>query len=111
MLYTEFKVGEQEFKLRIDARATVALEKKLGRSPLDVFMDAQNGSLPKLEGVIAILHASLQKYQNGFTEEKVYDLYDKYIEEGGTFIELISVLLDVFKTSGFFKDEEVAEKN
>lgn len=109
MLFTDFKVGEKELKLRLDSRGCVALEKKLGKSPLDIFMEAQNGSLPKLEGVIAILHASLQKYQHGYTEEKVYDLYDEYIEAGGSFIELIPVLLDVFKVSGFFKEEVAAE--
>lgn len=106
MLYTEVTIKGSEYKLRIDSRACVALEKKLGKSPLDVFVAAQNGSLPKLAEVIAILHASLQKYHHGITEDKTYDLYDEYIEDGGTFTDLIPIVLDVFMVSGFFKNEE-----
>ena len=58
MLYTEINIKGTDYKLRIDSRACVALEKKLGKSPLDVFTESQNGSLPKLTDVITILHAS-----------------------------------------------------
>ena len=110
MLYTDLKIGEKEFKLRLDARACVALEKKLGKSPLSVLMEAGESSLPKLEDMIAIFHASIQKYQSGYTEEKTYDLYDEYVECGNTLTDFIPVILEIFKVSGFFKEEEVQEK-
>lgn len=106
MLYSDFKVGEKELKLRLDSRMCVALERKLGKSPLAIFM-SEDKSLPKLEELIMILHASLQKYNQGYTEEKTFDLYDEYVNEGNTFTEFIPVIMDIFKVSGFFKEDEV----
>lgn len=106
MLYSDFKVGDKELKLRLDARSCVALERKLGKSPLSIFMDTKD-SLPKLEELILILHSSLQKYNKGYTEDKTYDLYDEYVEEGNTFTDFIPVIMETFKVSGFFKEEEI----
>lgn len=108
MLYSDFKVGDKELKLRLDARSCVALERELDKSPLSIFTEAED-SLPKLEELILILHSSLQKYNKGYTRDKTYDLYDEYVEEGNTFTDFIPVIMDIFKVSGFFKDEEVVE--
>ena len=106
MLYSDFKIGDKELKLRLDSRNCVSLERKLGKSPLSIFMDSDK-SLPKLEDLILILQASLQKYQNGYTEDKTYDLYDEYIEEGNTFTDFIPVVMEIFKVSGFFKENDI----
>lgn len=111
MLYTEINIRDKDYKLRLDARACVSLEKKLGKSPLNIFMEAQDGGLPKLADIIAILHASLQKYQSGISEVDTYDLYDEYVDSGKTFTDLIPVILEIFKVSGFFKDEEVQSES
>ena len=106
MLFSEIKIGDKELKLRLDAKGCVSLERKLGKNPLSIFMDSDK-SLPKLEDLILILQASLQKYQNGYTEDKTYDLYDEYVEEGNTFADFIPVIMEIFKVSGFFKEEEI----
>jgi hypothetical protein len=45
--------------------------------------------------------------------DKTYALYDKFVDEGNTLMDLVPILLDVFKVSGFFKEEatEDNEKN
>ncbi|MEK4628111.1 DUF6096 family protein [Solibacillus sp. FSL R7-0682] len=104
MQYTTLKVGEQEFKLRATASAIVELEKKLGgRNPLQVLMTVENGEIPAVGNLLLILHASLQKYHHGMTWEKVLELYDDYVDVGNTYTDLIPVMIDAFKTSGFFK--------
>ncbi|ATP40698.1 hypothetical protein CSE16_11920 [Solibacillus sp. R5-41] len=104
MLYTEFKVGEQEFKLRATASAIIELEKKLGgRNPLQVLMTVENGEIPSVSSLLLILHASLQKYHHGMTFEKVLELYDDYVDAGNSYTDLIPVMVDTFRTSGFFK--------
>lgn len=103
MRFTEFKVGGKEFKLRAGASQIIELEKKLGgRNPLSILMAVEGGELPTVTQVLLILHASLQKFQHGMTFEKVLDLYDEYVEEGHSYTDLIPVMVDVFKTSGFF---------
>lgn len=109
MLYTTFKMGNEELKLRLGSRDCVNLERKLGVNPLNVFMDIQNGGLPKLEPMIAILHAASQKYNHGITEDKFYDMYDEFVDNGGTIVDIIPAVLEVFKVSGFFNEAEQAQ--
>ena len=106
-MYTTITIGDKEYKLRLNAKACVDLEKKLGTNPLNVLMDLSNeNKLPSMGTLITILHASLQAYEHGITEAKTYELYDKFVEEGNTLIDLIPVIIEIFKVSGFFKTEE-----
>lgn len=112
MKYTVLTVKEIDYKLRLDAKASVELEKKLGKNPLNIFISiANNSELPKLTDVIQVLHASMLSLQHGISLDDVYSIYDDYIDEGHTMVDLIPVLLDVFKASGFFKDEGTEPKN
>ena len=105
MLYTAFEVGAKALKLRLTSRACVELEKKLGRNPVAVFLDVNNGRLPTLSDIVAILHACLQPLEHGYTEAAVYALYDEYVEEGHNLFDLVPVLLEVFRTSGLLPAE------
>lgn len=107
-MYYTITIGKKELKLRLDARNCVDLERKMGKSPLAIFIQADK-SLPKLEDLISVLHGSLQKYNKGFDLEKTYDLYDEYVEEGNTFTDFIPVIMEIFKVSGFFKEEEIKD--
>lgn len=112
MMYTVLNVNNKELRLRLNARACVELEKKLGCSPLQLLIDMANGeemNMPKLETLIIILHASLQAYEHGYDLNKVYDLYDEYVDNGGSLMELFPVIMEIFKVSGFFKEEQVEE--
>lgn len=111
MLYTIFNVGNKEYKCRLTAKACVDLEKRMGGNPLNVFTDIQKSrQLPRLEDIIMILHASLQAYEHGITLDDVYSIYDQYVDEGNSLMELIPVILEIFKVSGFFKEDQ-QEKN
>jgi hypothetical protein len=107
MKYVEFKVGENEYKLRLGAQQIISVEKKLGGNVLDMFMEIENNKMPTVTDVLTVLHGSMQKYNHGITMEKIYGIYDDYVEEGKTYIDLIPVLTDVLKASGFFKDAQV----
>ena len=106
MLYKDLKIGDKELKLRLSTRDCVALEKRLGRNPLDDLMAVEQGKLPTITYVVILLHASLQKYQSNYSMENVYDLYDEYIEEGNSLTDMLAVITDIFKVSGFFKEPD-----
>jgi len=110
MLYKIWTVGEEEYKLRLAARNAVELEDKLGKHPLEVLLELQESSLPKVKDTCLILHAALQKFNHGMTLDKVYDLYDEYIEAGNSIQEVLELIMDIFKTAGFIP-EEGEEKN
>lgn len=106
MLYTEFNVGEKEYKLRLNARNVVALERKLGKNPISIFGGIENNELPKLEEVIPILHLSLQQFQNGISEDDTYTIFDNYVDHGGDLVSLIPVILELYRSSGIIPKEK-----
>lgn len=111
-MFTTIIIRNKEYKLRLSTRAIIELERKLGKSPLDLLMEMgdiqdENGNVKgmiKLEPLLLITHASMQKFNTKITIEKCYDLIDDYFEEN-TITDLISIVMEVFKVSGFFKEE------
>ena len=102
----ELKVGEKTLKLGMKTRQIVALEKALGKSPLNILMEAQEGALPPVNDMLIILWAGLQQYEHGYNMEAVYDLYDEYVEAGNTMMDLIPLVIDVLSVSGYIKIDE-----
>lgn len=110
MNYTALTVGEKEFKLRLDTKNTVALEKVLGTNPVNEIMKCAQGQLPSFDFTTAVLHASLQKYHHKMTMQKVYELVDEAIDEGKSLTDFIPTLMDVFQVSGIIPKSDVEEE-
>lgn len=112
MNYTVFNVGEKELKLRLDTKNTVALEKVIKTNPVNELMKCAGGQMPSFDFISATLHASLQKFEHGYTMPKVYDLMDEAIEEGKDLADFIPMLMDVFQVSGLIpKDDKEQEED
>jgi hypothetical protein len=112
-MYTEFTAGNKEYKLRLNTRAVIALEKQIGCNPLSIFMGA-NGTqrMPTITEMVLILHSSLQALEHGITLEATYDIFDAYLADGHTELEFVPVIMDIYKVSGLMpRDEEKTEKN
>lgn len=105
--YKSVIIKDKELKLRIDTKNSIALEKRLGTNPLNVLMEAQNGRIPSFEALLLIFHASLQKFQHGISMEKVYDIYDAFVEEGHDMTEFMELMIGVLGVSGYMKMDNV----
>lgn len=103
MLYTEFTVGTENYKLRLNTRAIIVLEKQLGCNPLSIFGDGD--TIPTVSTMVSILHASLQQYQHNITLNDAYDIFDAYLAEGNTMTDFLPVIVEVFKVSGLIKTD------
>lgn len=106
MLYLDFKVNETDYKLRLNTRAIVALEKNLGKNPLSIFVEAEKGNLPQITEMVTILHAALQPYHNNINLNKTYDLFDEWLAAGNIASDFISVILELYKLAGLIKNEK-----
>jgi hypothetical protein len=98
MNYINFEVGNEVYKLRLNTRNIITLEKTLGRNPLSIF--GNGDTVPTVTEMVAILHASLQQYNHGITMNDAYDIFDKYMDEGNSTIDFIPVILEIYKASG-----------
>lgn len=76
-----------------------------------MFTGVQGGELPTVSEIIAVLHASLQALEHGYTEEAVCDLYDEYIDEGHNLSDIVPVVIEVFQVSGLIGKTEGPSKN
>ena len=61
--------------------------------------------------MIQILTASLQKFEHGFTEKDAAELFDKWLEEGNSITDFITVIVEIYKASGLIRTQEEERKN
>ena len=113
MLWYDFEAGNKAYKLRLNTRNTVTLEKALGCNPLAIFGNGE--TIPTVTEMAQILYASLQQYHHGITLNDAFDIFDEYLADGHSVTDFIPVILEIYKASGIIrsdvKTEEGAEKN
>ena len=110
MMYYDFKAGNKEYKLRLNTRNIIELEKKLGCNPIMIF-GADGESIPTVSAMVVILHASLQAFEHGITLNDAYDIFDAYLVDGNTSIDFVKVIMEIYKVSGIVPKEVNTEKN
>jgi hypothetical protein len=108
---------KKELKLRLTSRTAIELENKIGENPFnELIISMANSKIPTTRFIAENLKAGLQKLEHGYDESKVFDLIDEYIECGGSIMEIVHVIFEMYKVSGFFvptenqKEEKEAEK-
>ena len=110
MMYVDFAAGNKNYKLRLNTRNLVMLEKQLGCNPLAIFGDGD--TLPTVTEMVTILYCSLQQYEHGINLNDAYDIFDAYLADGHNSTDFISVILEIYKVSGLIGDAgDKAEKN
>lgn len=107
MLYTDFSAGNKDYKLRLNTRAVVALEKQIGCNPLAIFGDGS--TMPTITVMVQVLHSALQAYHHGISLNDAFDIFDEYLEEH-TASDFLNVIFDIYKASGLIPDK-ATEKN
>ena len=112
MLFHIIKIGDTEYKCKINTNGLVSLERRLKGNPLNIFMTIgdENFTLPKIEDLLIIFHESLTTYQHGISMEDVYDIFDKYIEDGKTIVDFINDIVEIFNVSGLLPKDKKKSK-
>lgn len=112
MMFTNFEAGNKSYKLRLNTRSLIQLEKQLGSNPVMMFKDVNENNLPTITQMVNVLYASLQPYNHGITLNDAYDIFDSYVEDGHNPFEFIQVMVDLFQVSGLIpKDLDEVGKN
>lgn len=107
MMYIDFNAGGKEYKLRLNTRNIVALEKQLGCNPLTIF--GNGDTIPSITTMVTILHSAMQQYNHGITLTDAYDIFDAWLADGNVTTDFIPVIIDIYKVSGIIKNDN--EKN
>lgn len=104
MMYVDFEAGNKSYKLRLNTRNIVQLEKALGCNPLGIF-GADGETIPTVTTMVTILHSALQQYNHGVTVNDAFDIFDAWIEDGNTSVDFIKLILEIYKVSGIVPAE------
>ena len=112
MNYIDFEAGNKSYKLRLNTRNIVALEKTLGRNPMAIFFEADgNERIPTITEMVSILHCSLQQFNHGLSMNDAFDIFDDYVGEGHSTLEFIKVIMELYQASGLMPKNEEEAKN
>jgi len=95
-LYTIWTVGDTDYQLRLTAGSIVQVEHKLGQGLFAALNHLENFST-----LLTLLWGALLPCQPKLKEQEVYDIYDRYVAEGGNFQELTALLLELLEKAGF----------
>jgi hypothetical protein len=106
MNYITIELAGKEYKARLDTRACVELGRKLKTNPLNIMLGVADGGIPQLEDLLIIIHASLQKIEHGISIDKLYDIYDEHVSQGGSIDDLVDIVIKIFQHCGLIKNEE-----
>lgn len=107
---TEFKVGDKTYELKLTTRGVVKLEKAIKKNPISLFVtDEGRNRIPTTGEVAMVLFYALQPEVKNVDE--VYDIIDIFVENDGSFNDIISIVVDVFQTCGILPKAEDAEEN
>lgn len=103
MMYIDFNAGNKAYKLRLNIRNTVALEKQLGCNPLTIF--GTGDTLPTITQMVQVLHASLQQYQHGISFTDAESIFEEWLADGNTVPDFLNVIIEIYKASGIIGGE------
>lgn len=108
MMYVDFTAGNKDYKLRLNTRNVVMLEKNLGCNPLAIF--GNGDTLPTVTTMVNVLYASLVQYNHGISLNDAYDIFDEYLADGHSATDFINTILEIYKVSGLINGD-TNEKN
>lgn len=102
-----WEVNGIEYKLKLKTATIAQLEEKLGRSLADVIC---TDGMPPLSIMLTIVHGAMKDWNANLKRKDVDDLFDQYVEEGGSQLEFFATtFMEIYKVSGFFTTKQIQE--
>lgn len=97
-----WEAGGERYRLKLKTTAVMELESKYKTNLMNI-MGTGQGGMPALSVMLDVAHAAMKDWQHGITKSEVQNIFEKYVEEGGSQLSFYtSVYMDIFVVSGFF---------
>lgn len=101
----EVKLGSVVLQCRLDGMAVLKIEQRLDESVMGLFMKNEGEmKLPPISKMLIILHASNVKH--GVKEKDVLDGFMQHMNQGGTTMDIITIVQELLEEAGFFGKQE-----
>lgn len=96
--WASWEVDGVEYKLKLSTGAITKLEEQFKTNLVNIL-----DGVPALKIMLTVTHAAMQKFHHGIKYREVEELFEKYIDEGGSQTEfLTNVFMPIYQASGFF---------
>lgn len=100
----EWTINGREYRLVLTTQAIMKVEAKYRTNIVNLV--AANG-IPQLSVMLTIIQAAMLKHQHGMKSNKVIELYEQYVSEGGSQVALLNeVIMPTMTVSGFFTEDQ-----
>lgn len=98
-------IGGRDYCLKLKASNIEKLENKYKCNIMHLVDD-----MPALSVMLTIIQAAMLPWEHGIKYEHILNLFDKYVEEGGSQIDLYkNVVIPTLAVSGFFTQKMATE--
>lgn len=102
-----WKVGQSEYKLKLTTQMITKLEDKYRCNLMNIL---SADGLPRLSVMLTVIQAAMDPYNHGTKYKTVENIYDKYLEEGGSQVKLLAdVIMPTMAVSGFFTESQAED--
>ncbi len=102
-----WKVGEQEYRLKLTTQMITKLEEKYRCNLLNII---SADGMPRLGVMLTIIQAAMDPWHHGTKYKTVENIYDRYLSNGGSQVKLLSdVIMPTMAVSGFFTENQAEE--
>ena len=104
--FITWQVGENEYKLKLKTAVICQLEEKFKTNLFNLL----NGNIPPLGIMLTIIHGAMKEYEHGIKFTNVQGIFDRYCDDGGTQLTLLTdVIMPLMMVSGFFTESQSEE--
>jgi len=104
-MFTSWKVGDEEYRLRLTTFYATQVEKQLGFG-----LTAAAERLADASVIATILWGALQTYQHGVSFKDACGIYDDYIEDGGSLEGILDVIFELLSQIGVVDKPNKSER-
>jgi hypothetical protein len=101
MYFTTWKVGDEEYKLRLNTMQTIQVEKQLGMGMAEIA-----SHLADTTTIVTILFGAMQPLNHGVNFKDVCNIYDEYLEDGGTLEDMMDIMMELLAQAGYGERSE-----
>lgn len=98
-------IGGLTLNLRLNGKAIITIEKRLGKSLMSLFLNGNGGmQIPATNELLVVLQGANTKHS--ISDKDLVDAFEKFIDEGHTTIELLETVQGLLEDAGFFGEKK-----
>lgn len=105
----QVELGNLVLQLRLDGRSILAIEKRLNKSLMGLFLGSDGGfRLPPTNELLIVIQGANKT--SGITEAMLVDAFYDHLDKGESLFDIQEIVQELLDESGFFnKKKEVTE--